>query len=228
MPSQALQAFSSALNEITDLGRASHPLLDPNAPASLKLARAVGRGQIVLLSSHFERYIYALNEELVTFLNKAGVHGDRLPKDIRLQHSMGPIDELAKMAWERRSDKLSSFVAEESWLWSTGTAGTISHERLLIWMRAPKPDKLIRYFKAWGIGDIFTAVTRSGHTRTALWLGVKGFVELRNNIAHGDYNAQATVQDVKGYIRHARTFCSRVDRKVASHIARLFGIQKPW
>jgi hypothetical protein len=52
------------MEEVTDLGNASHPTLEPANPESLKLARAVSRGQIVLLSSHFERYIHSLNEEL--------------------------------------------------------------------------------------------------------------------------------------------------------------------
>jgi hypothetical protein len=66
MPSAALQVFIAALDEITHLGEASHPTLGPRAPESLNMARAVGRGQIVLLSSHFERYVYAVNEELAS------------------------------------------------------------------------------------------------------------------------------------------------------------------
>jgi hypothetical protein len=61
------------------LGKASHPEPGPKDPESLRLARAVGRGQIVLLCSHFERYIYAINEELVAFLNTNQVQGNRLP-----------------------------------------------------------------------------------------------------------------------------------------------------
>jgi hypothetical protein len=103
----------------------------------LNLARAVGRGQIVLLSSHFERYIYAINEELVTFLNLQNMHGERLPKIVRLQHSMVPIDDLGKTSWEHRDEKLKLFVSQEGWLWSSGGIGTLTHDRLLSWMKAP-------------------------------------------------------------------------------------------
>jgi hypothetical protein len=193
----------------------------------LSLARAVGRGQIVLLSSHFERYIYAVNEELVTFLNSRQVHGDQLPAPIRLQHSMLPIDDLAKTGWEHRSNKLMSFMAEDGWLWSAGLSGSLLHERLLTWMKAPGPEHLLRYFKYWGLEDIFTAVTRQPNTRSALWLGVRGLVELRNNIAHDDLAAQVTQADVKRYMGYARQFCERTDRKLARHIAQTF-VPNPW
>ncbi len=207
---------------------ASHPTLEPRAPESLKLARAVGRGQIVLLSSHFERYIYSLNEELVTFLNMQKVPGDKISEKIRLQHSMTSVDELAKVGWENRSQKLQTFVADESWLWAKSTSGLISHERLLVWMKAPHPKDLVRFFRLWGCDDIFTAITRKATSRTTLWLSVQGLVDLRNNIAHGDYAAQATQQDVRRYIRGIREFCERADRYVAVVVARQYAIPRPW
>ncbi len=228
MPSATLKAFLAALEEVRELGKASHPTLGPNAPASLALARAVGRGQVVLLSSHFERYIYSINEELCAFLNSISLYGDRLPERIRLQHSALPVDELSKTGWENRTDQLTSFVAEDGWLWLAATTGSIRHERLLTWMKAPMPESLVRYYKCWGINDIFSVVTRRKTTREALWLGVKGLVELRNNIAHGDFTAQATQADVARYIRSIRQFCERADRTLARHIARTFGVRSPW
>jgi RiboL-PSP-HEPN len=141
---------------------------------------------------------------------------------------MIPIDDLSKTGWERRSDKLKSFVAEDGWLWSPGTAGSLFHDRLLTWMKSPGPESLIRYFKSWGVDDIFTAVTRSPTTRSALWLGVKGLVDLRNKIAHGDYDAQATQSDVKRYMGFARQFCERADRRLATQIVRSFNVPRPW
>ena len=70
----------------------------------------------MLLSSHFERYIFSLNEELVTFLNQHNVSGEKLPEKLRLQHSMTPVEELAKTGWQNRSQKLGTFVASEGWL----------------------------------------------------------------------------------------------------------------
>src|SRR5579872_4846970 len=116
MSSVALRAFLVALEEVSQLGEASHPVLDANSPESLKLARAVGRGQIVLLSSHFERYIYAINEEIVIFLNNTRIDGDKLPAVARLLHSQLSIDEIGRTGWDHRLDGLTKFVAEESWL----------------------------------------------------------------------------------------------------------------
>lgn len=228
MPSQALQSFLGAIEEVDALGSASHPSLASNDPGSLRIARAVGRGQIVLLSSHFERYIYALNEELIAVLNRHNVHGDKLTDTFRLQHSMGPIDELAITDWLRREDQLKDFVVSDAWLWMPQRSGTLTHGRLLTWMRAPNPKNLVRYFKLWGIEDVFTAITRKPTTRQAFWLSIQGLVDLRNNIAHGDYLAQATQADARRYVKRIREFCTRTDRKIAGVLANHFGVAAPW
>jgi hypothetical protein len=83
---------------------------------SLRVARAVSRAQIVLLSSHFERYFYTVNEEAVVFLNGNGVNASNLSETLKLLHSRMPIDDMAETGWENRTKKLSDFVAGDSWL----------------------------------------------------------------------------------------------------------------
>ena len=127
-----------------------------------------------------------------------------------------------KDSLENRSQKLQSFVAGEAWLWANNNAtGLIAHERLLVWMKAPHPKDLVRFFRLWGCEDIFKAITRKSTSRDTLRLGVQGLVDLRNNIAHGDYSAQATQQDVREYMRSIKHFCVRVDRHVGHTNAKL-------
>jgi hypothetical protein len=141
---------------------------------------------------------------------------------------MAPIDELGRAGWENRAPKLIEFVSNEAWIWTNQSSGTIVHDRLLTWMKAPHPKDLVRFFKLWGSEDIFAAITRTESARKSLWLGLQALVDLRNNIAHGDYTAQATQADIRGYMRRIGKFCDRVDRRVAMTVARQFNVPRPW
>lgn len=213
MPSAALSSLQSALKEVSDLRRADRSNVAAT-PSALRLARAVARAQVVLLSSHFERYFYAVNEEAIGFVNTTGVPAGQLPGPVRLLHSKQPIDDLAEVVWERRETKLGEFVASDAWLWGAGLPGALTHSRLLAWMKAPKPESLVRYYRYWGINDIFTAITRTQLTRNRLWLGIQELVDKRNNIAHGDILAQATQLISSG--TWARCVRSASERIVAS------------
>src|SRR5262245_46877872 len=175
MPSTALAALLAALAEVDSLDTAQ-----PGIAGSLAVSRAVGRAAIVLLSGHFERYFYAVNEEAVTFFNTAGVASTVLPVQLRLLHSRYPVDELAEMQWLNRETKLEQFIRSDGWLWQRGLPGATDHERLLAWMRSPDPDNLLRFYRYWGIEDIFGTVTRTQQSRGRLWLAVKGLVDKRN------------------------------------------------
>jgi hypothetical protein len=225
MPSAALFTFQNALGEIEDLVVVARPSL---RRGDLRTARAVGRAQAVLLSSHFERYFYTINEEAVTFLNAKSLDSTALPDSLKLLHSKYPIDDISATGWENRSEKLTTFIVEDGWLWQSNRQGALSHERLLAWLSAPIPADFRRYYRYWNIDDIFTSITRRPSARGQLWLGVQELVDVRNSIAHGDFAAQPTQRDIQRYLNSARTFCERVDRALARALGRLTAGDRPW
>lgn len=227
MSSLALQALLVSLSEVDALQRAN-PSPTGADPRDSAITRVIGRGSIVLLSSHFERYHYALCEELVQAVNDAGLGSKRVPILIRLRHSASVLEDLAKTAWDRRGDGLTTFLTSDGALWGeVGYPLALEHSRLLTWMKSPKPKALVKAYSAWGIEDIFSAVTRKPTTRAHLWLQIDGLVTKRNNIAHGDPGEETTQADVRTYVDAVRTFCERVDRRMASHLQSL-GFPRPW
>jgi hypothetical protein len=227
MPSAALAALLQALPEVNDLLAAGGPSLPLRNTA---MTRATRRASTVALSSHYERYLYSLNEEAVTAINTAGIAGDALPEVLRLYHTKPAVELLSQTAWERsgRARALEGFIQEEAWLWVGGKAGTLSHGRLLEFMKAPKPDAVRRYFGYWGIDDIFATITRTPHVRTKLYVKLVELVDKRNAIAHGDASIVPTYNDVISYRGVVRTFCERTDGAMAKHLAVLTQSPEPW
>jgi hypothetical protein len=137
-------------------------------------------------------------------------------------------DSLVETSWEKRGDALRTFIASETWLWTTGRVGLLEHERLLMWMKAPTPRNLVRYYRYWGIDDIFGVITRRQHTRTDLRLKIDELVRKRNNIAHGDATTEATRADVRSYREATRIFCERADRHLSRALKKLGAIDAAW
>lgn len=227
MPSEALAAFQDAVREINDLERAD-PTPIGGTPVDPAIARVVGRATVVLLSSHFERYIYAINEEAIRHLAISVIDGSQLPESMRLLHARPALDTLFATHWDKRSSQLEEFLSTDGWLWMPISPARLDHERLLTWMKAPTPKNLVRYYGYWGITDIFSAITNTPHTRTELWLRLEELVRKRNNIAHGDATTEATPTDLRSYTRSALRFCERADRQMARALRRLVAEVPPW
>lgn len=228
MPSQALQTLERALHEIPELAAFTQTSSRRSRADALRLARVLGRGQVVLLSSHFERYIYSVNEEAVLHLNTSALPSERIPEGIRLLHSAQVINDLGAAQWDNRGISLTQFVETDAWLWRERDVGALLPPRLLAWMKAPHSRNLIRYYRYWEIGDIFSSITRTSTQRSLLFLGIQELVDKRNDIAHGDFNAQATRLDVLRYLKTVRTFCARADRVLSKAVRRIAGAGAPW
>jgi hypothetical protein len=213
--------------EVDELQRAD-PTPPGDSPKDPEVARVIGRASVVLLSSHFERYIYSLNEEAIELLNEGEIIGKMLPELLRLLHTQTVIDELFSTQWQHRGPKLSEFVVDEAWLWGGAVAGELKHRRLVEWMKSPSPPNLERYFRYWGVRNIFESITRSTHTRSDLWLRIDELVGKRNNIAHGDLATEATHTDISAYQDAAMTFSERTDRLLGQTIGRLLGRRLGW
>jgi hypothetical protein len=189
----------------------------------------MGRAEVVLLSAHFERYIYAVNEESAEWLVGSGIAVERLPDSVRLLLSRAPIDSLAATQWDHRAQQLRRFSQYEGNLWLDGKAiGQLDAERLLEWMKAPKCGEITRYFKIWGIEDIFGTITLSPIARSRLWLRIGELVDKRNNIAHGDLTVEARHSDVQQYKSAIRKFCGSADKAMARALAKVAGLPRPW
>jgi hypothetical protein len=228
MASNALAGLLAGLAEIRALQRANP---SPQQGSGLKrpeVVRAIGRSEIVLLSSHFERFLYALNEEAVDSVCRSTVTSDSLPELLRLEHSRYAIDSIFATAWEKRGAVLSRYSADEADLWTPGAPVRIlDPSRILTWMKSPEPKNLIRYFRIWGIKDIFAEITRKPVTSAALRLRLGELVNKRNNIAHGDFSAEATYLDIVQYVSAVKIFCSRSDARLAKQLGVIMG-NKPW
>ncbi|MCA0323840.1 MAG: hypothetical protein LCH60_15015 [Actinobacteria bacterium] len=232
MSSKALLDLVGGIDEVRAL-RTHFPVPSRGLPTGDKAlaVKAHGRACVVLLTSHLERYIYAVNEEAIEWVNSSSCDLSRFPEVFLLQHSQRAVDELAARNWENRAAPLREFVSMYGALWTPpGRAGTLKHGETLTWMKSPAPENLERYYRMYGIKNIFHQITRKPGPRSLLYLGLRELVEKRNNIAHGDAATQALPADVTRYLSAVGKFADSADKALARSLRSLVGAgaTAPW
>lgn len=229
MSSAALLDLRAGLDEIKSL-RTLSPVRDSLARgAKASTARAHGRASVVLLSGHYERYIRALNEEALLWLNSQSVRSDQVPEIIRLRHSKSSIENLVASSWENRKKGLTAFALHDSLLWKdSSTSPLLDHAKVLS-MKSPQSDEVRKFFVMYGIDDIFSKVTRQQHRRSFLWFKLQEMVEKRNNIAHGDFTTEALPSEISSYLLAVSLFCESADKIFSNKLKKLANSAiRPW
>jgi hypothetical protein len=231
MTSTALAGLLAGVEEVRSL-RTHYPVPRGGIATGVEAvaAKAHGRACVVLLCSHYERYIYAVNEEACEWLNSLQCQLDAFPTSFLLQHTKIPIEELAARDWLNREAALRDFITKHGPIWTgPGVSGQLDHEQMLVWMKAPKPKSLKRFYALYGIDDIFKAVTRNPSTRGDLFFRLGDLVDKRNNIAHGDAQTEALPVDVTAYLNAVSKFSSSADSVLSRTLKKLTGsAARPW
>lgn len=231
MSSKALLDLVGGVDEVRAL-RTHYPVPSRGFPTGDKAlaVKAHGRACVVLLSSHLDRYIYAVNEEAIEWVNSSSCDLSHFPEVFLLQHSQRVVDELSGRNWERRATPLKEFMAIHGPIWTPpGSAGTLKHDEMLTWMKSPAPENLTRFYRMYGITNIFHKITRKPGPRSLLYLGLRELVEKRNNIAHGDAATQALSADVTRYLTAVSKFAQSADKTLAGSLRSMVGTgAAPW
>ena len=217
----------NGIAEVGDLQRAN-PTPPGGFPERPRVVRALNRASVVLLCSHWERYLRNVNEEAAAYVNGHNIRARGLPERLRLEQSRQPIDELAKMEWTNRARRLAGFVNEDGRLWMAEGVAQLDHERLIRWMKSPSPESVDRLCTVWGVEDMFARITRRPSTKHHMRLKLAELVDKRNAIAHGDADAEATSGDITGYVRVVRDVSRRADGVLSRTVGRYCGAKLAW
>lgn len=232
MSSVALSDLMSGIAEVRALR--GHVPKRGSVPASRKASWEAAqvanrRACVVLLCSHFERFVYGINEEATDYLNAVGVPSARLPEKLRLLQARGLIDEIALQQWDARSAKLEDFAARHAPMWTPGQpVRHLEAVATLAPMKSPKVKDVIRFFQALGIPDVLTEITRTEHHRRRLARSLQALVDSRNGIAHGDATVQPLPVELTEYAAAVQDFGARVDRALSKALVRLSQAGLPW
>jgi RiboL-PSP-HEPN len=230
MPSDALSQLEQGLDEVRQLrGYAGQFNSSIERQDRLQFIITARRACVVLLCSHYERYLYGLNESFIDVLNQTAPQPDRLPTQMLLRQIKMPLETLATKEWTQREPHLRQLfeVYSSHWIPGQGVTG-LDAQSNIAWMKSPKVQEIIRLFRLFGIENIISEVTRTDAGRRNLTRELQGLVDARNGIAHGDQTIQPTGPELTRYLDTVAQFCDRADRCVSRSLAKSLGLTPPW
>lgn len=229
MPSIALLGLRSGLDEIRSLRKLSPVRASLARGAKALTARAHGRATVVLLSGHYERYIRAVNEEALYWLNAQSITSTQMPVAIRLRHSKATIDALVGVNWDHREKVLTEFASTDSLLWNDAAVSPLLDHSKVLAMKSPQSNEVRKFYLMYGIDDIFSKITRKPHRRQHIWFKLQEMVDKRNNIAHGDFTTEALPSEITSYIDAVERFCEAADKVFSRELKKIAGSTlEPW
>jgi hypothetical protein len=212
--------FLSRLDEVETLRRSAARMERKAGPRLGNEIRAQCRGAIVLLSGHLEAFIEELGELALDSLYERQVPRDHIAAAFFYHCSKGIIEEIRGTSdHEKIASKVFAFVQDDAPFWCrTGPfPQPISVERFNAGFSNPKVKKVAAYFNRFGYraynGDLKRALQAEYQPVVA---AVDHLVDVRNDIAHGDWNATETPADLKAIMLMVRRYCAVTDGAFAT------------
>lgn len=226
--SNALSSFQERMNEVTELMN----LLTPeNADLStfkeqISRDNAICRAAIVLLCSHLQGFLEDLVSDLISAYNCLANSPQLLPRELVVHQVVGELGKLSNTDIFKQFESLCEFVNHP----------LISAEPCKLSMKAsfitekfgnPGTKNIESLFKSVGVRDVWGKLFEIEKNRL-LRDSLDSLVARRNEIAHGNYSANATKADLDRYVVNAKKLAEIFNSIISSSIELSLGISDCW
>ena len=214
--SHSRQVFRERLNEVDVLLREASRLSRAIPAQNFELVNAMCRGSVVLMCSHIENYIKSVGELLIQNIIARGIKRDKLPSFFYYYLSHQRIKVIKENSdFTKIADGIFDFIENESTHWSKSGpfSNSIDTENFHQGFSNPKFDKIINYFRRFGVLDFRLRFMRDCRELGVVYINtIDHIVDVRNSIAHGDQVSAMTPTEISVLVATAKKFVDSVDR----------------
>ena len=230
------QAFKDYLQSRREIGVLvlDMPSRKPNilTPRLADLENAICRSCIVLMSSHFERYIEDLVVDFIDALNASPIPVSKLPDSLAIRQIETSIKTIADIKDRgKKLQALQDLDNHHSWFWGdqASVCNTLQGDPLISSFDNPLPNRVRDLFRNFDISDaVGMAISKDTRSnRGVIEALVKELVEKRNAIAHTGMTVSVTKQQVMDYFDSVYRLAFGIDWVVGERIEQLIG-HWPW